>query len=149
MVILHGQAIDTLGVLARTVGREHFLPLVPDCMQLGKVLACCVCTVCVSVNCVCRVGCMHVDLECVFCKCHTLYSTVPSVTHCTVQYQVSHTVQCSTKYHTLYNTVPSITHCTMQYQPSHTVQYVHISMVCTHTFQNGMTSTDPDLRRSV
>jgi hypothetical protein len=36
MVILHGQAIDTLGVLARTVGRENFLPLVPNCMELGK-----------------------------------------------------------------------------------------------------------------
>lgn len=27
--------IDTLGVLARTVGEENFRPLAPECVQLG------------------------------------------------------------------------------------------------------------------
>ena len=46
--MLHGQVIDTLGVLARTVGQEHFMPLAQECLQLGMV---CVCVrVCVRVN---------------------------------------------------------------------------------------------------
>ncbi|XP_038069954.1 importin-4-like isoform X2 [Patiria miniata] len=32
------QAIDTLGVLARTLGRENFLPLAEECLQLGLKL---------------------------------------------------------------------------------------------------------------
>lgn len=29
---------DTLGVLARTIGKKNFLPLAEDCLQLGKNL---------------------------------------------------------------------------------------------------------------
>lgn len=32
------QSIDTLGVLARTIGKENFLPLAGECMQLGMRL---------------------------------------------------------------------------------------------------------------
>ena len=29
--------IDTLGVLARTIGAENFMPLADECIQLGMV----------------------------------------------------------------------------------------------------------------
>lgn len=33
--LLHMQTLDTLGVLARTVGKSNFLPLAEDCLKLG------------------------------------------------------------------------------------------------------------------
>lgn len=35
--MLQAQAIDTLGILARNIGRENFLPLAPECIEMGKV----------------------------------------------------------------------------------------------------------------
>ncbi|XP_070574661.1 importin-4-like [Ptychodera flava] len=37
-MVLQIQAIDTLGVLARQIGAEHFLPLAEECIQLGLKL---------------------------------------------------------------------------------------------------------------
>ena len=34
-VLIHAQTIDTLAVLARTVGRENFIQLSEECLQLG------------------------------------------------------------------------------------------------------------------
>ena len=34
----HSCFIDTLGVVARTVGKEVFLPLAEECIQLGLVM---------------------------------------------------------------------------------------------------------------
>ncbi|XP_020631278.1 importin-4-like [Orbicella faveolata] len=36
--ILQVQAIDTLGVLARTIGPDNFMPLADECVQLGMRL---------------------------------------------------------------------------------------------------------------
>nr|XP_039255508.1 importin-4-like isoform X1 [Styela clava] len=36
--LLHMQTLDTLGVLARTVGKNNFLPLAEDCLKLGMNL---------------------------------------------------------------------------------------------------------------
>ena len=33
--LIHAQTIDTLSVLARTVGREHFMHLSEECLELG------------------------------------------------------------------------------------------------------------------
>ena len=58
--MLHGQVIDTLGVLARTVGQQHFMPLAQECLQLGMVCGVrCVVCVCVFV-CVCVCVCVIV-----------------------------------------------------------------------------------------
>ena len=35
--MLQAQAIDTLGILARNIGREKFLPLAAECIEMGKV----------------------------------------------------------------------------------------------------------------
>ena len=35
--MLQAQAIDTLGILARNIGRESFLPLAAECIEMGKV----------------------------------------------------------------------------------------------------------------
>ena len=35
--MLQAQAIDTLGILARNIGRENFLPLATECIEMGKV----------------------------------------------------------------------------------------------------------------
>lgn len=35
--MLQAQAIDTLGILARNIGRENFLPLAIECIEIGKV----------------------------------------------------------------------------------------------------------------
>ncbi|XP_071823751.1 importin-4-like [Apostichopus japonicus] len=37
-ITLQSQAIDTLGVLARSVGQQHFYPLAADCIQYGMKL---------------------------------------------------------------------------------------------------------------
>ena len=60
--------MDTLGVLARTVGPEHFMPLAQECLQLGMV---CVRVLCVRV-CVyaCVRACMRACVVCVrACVC--------------------------------------------------------------------------------
>ena len=36
-IILHFFLLDTLGVLARTVGADNFMPLADECIQLGLV----------------------------------------------------------------------------------------------------------------
>ena len=38
--MLQAQAIDTLGILARNIGRENFLPLATECIEMGKVRFC-------------------------------------------------------------------------------------------------------------
>lgn len=38
MVVLQGQAIDTLGILARTIGSSNFQPIAEESVQLGMVL---------------------------------------------------------------------------------------------------------------
>lgn len=38
--MLQAQAIDTLGILARNIGRENFLPLAIECIEIGKNIMC-------------------------------------------------------------------------------------------------------------
>ena len=35
---LQTQAVDTLGMLARTIGKNNFMPLAEECIQLGLKL---------------------------------------------------------------------------------------------------------------
>lgn len=39
--MLQAQAIDTLGTLAQNIGKENFLPLAIECIEMGKVSILC------------------------------------------------------------------------------------------------------------